>query len=94
MSATTVTPMKAIRAKCIDCAGGSEKEVRECRILSCALWPYRMGKRPATLAKHRRRNTNSQRKGTDESNDQEETTQERRSVVVDPPTGTAAHGQA
>lgn len=36
-----VTPMKAIRAKCIDCSGGEKKEVRECPIRS-----YRMGKRP------------------------------------------------
>lgn len=44
-----LTPMRAIRARCLDCSGGSEKEVRECRIVSCSLHPYRMGKRPATL---------------------------------------------
>ncbi len=41
-----LTPMKAIRAKCLDCSCGQVKEIRECRITSCALWPYRMGKRP------------------------------------------------
>lgn len=37
-------PMKIIRAKCIDCSGGSESEVRKCVAYDCVLWPYRMGK--------------------------------------------------
>jgi len=40
------TPIKAIRAKCIDCSGGVPKEVRECPIEDCPLYPYRMGRRP------------------------------------------------
>ena len=40
------TPIKAIRAKCIDCCCGDLKEVRECTIEECPLWPYRMGRRP------------------------------------------------
>ena len=40
------TPIKAIRAKCMDCTCNQPKEIRECRIVTCALWPYRMGKRP------------------------------------------------
>ena len=47
-----LTPLKAIRAKCLDCSGGNGKEVRECRIISCSLHPYRIGKRPATVARH------------------------------------------
>lgn len=42
-----LTPIQAIRAKCIDCSCGILKEVRECPIKDCPLWPYRMGKRPA-----------------------------------------------
>lgn len=41
-----LTPIKAIRAKCLDCSGGQYKEVRLCPVTSCALWPYRKGKRP------------------------------------------------
>lgn len=41
-----MTPIQAIRAKCIDCSCGSLREVRECHIKECTLWPYRMGKRP------------------------------------------------
>ena len=41
-----LTPIKAIRAKCLDCCCGMAKEVRLCLIKDCPLWPYRMGKRP------------------------------------------------
>ncbi len=41
-----LTPINAIRAKCIDCSCGSLREVRECHMKDCTLWPYRMGKRP------------------------------------------------
>jgi hypothetical protein len=44
-----LTPLKAIRAKCIDCSGYELKEVRECPFdgkedKACALHPLRMGK--------------------------------------------------
>ena len=41
-----LTPIKAIRAKCLECCCGQVKEVRECVIKRCALFPYRMGHRP------------------------------------------------
>ena len=41
-----LTPMKAIRAKCLDCSCYQPKEVRLCPVTSCAIWPYRLGKRP------------------------------------------------
>jgi hypothetical protein len=41
-----LTPVKAIRAKCLDCMGGSSKEVKRCNIPDCSLFPYRLGKRP------------------------------------------------
>lgn len=40
------TPIKAIRAKCIDCTNGQNLEIRECPIKECPLWEYRMGHRP------------------------------------------------
>lgn len=39
-------PLTAIRAKCVDCCCGSLKEVTECKIVKCALHPFRMGKNP------------------------------------------------
>jgi hypothetical protein len=41
-----LTPIKAIREKCLECSCGSRQEVRFCPITRCALWPYRLGKRP------------------------------------------------
>lgn len=41
-----LTPIKAIRAKCLDCCCESRLEVRLCTIEDCALFPYRMGHRP------------------------------------------------
>ena len=41
-----LTPMKAIRAKCLDCCCYQPLEVRLCTAEKCPLFPYRMGKRP------------------------------------------------
>ena len=43
---TKLTPIKAMRKKCLDCTADSYKEVRECHIISCPLWLYRKGTRP------------------------------------------------
>lgn len=37
------SPIKSIRAKCIDCSGGNAAEARKCTAVNCALWPMRMG---------------------------------------------------
>ena len=42
-----MTPMKAIRAKCLDCCCGQANEVKLCPVESCALWPFRFGHNPA-----------------------------------------------
>lgn len=41
-----VTPMKAIRAKCLDCSCGSTNEVKLCPITRCPLYPFREGHNP------------------------------------------------
>ena len=41
-----MTPIKAIRAKCLGCCCGSAKEVRLCPAQDCPLYPFRMGKNP------------------------------------------------
>lgn len=41
-----LTPMKAIRKKCLDCCCNSYEEVKLCNIESCPLWAYRSGHRP------------------------------------------------
>ena len=40
----TVTPLKAIRLKCIDCSGYELKEVRKCQSEECPLFSLRMGR--------------------------------------------------
>ena len=50
------SPLKSIRAKCLDCMCGSASEVRLCtgdgvQSTFCALSPYRFGKRPAGYKK-------------------------------------------
>lgn len=37
------SPIKAIRAKCLDCVGGNAAEVRKCVSTDCPLWGFRMG---------------------------------------------------
>lgn len=39
------SPLKAIRAKCIDCCCGNKAEVRLCPSEKCPLWPFRSGHR-------------------------------------------------
>lgn len=41
-----LTPMKAIRTKCLDCMCGQVNEVRLCPCTDCSLYPYRMGHNP------------------------------------------------
>ena len=40
-----LTPMRAIRKKCLECMGGSSSEVKRCDADECWLWPYRLGRR-------------------------------------------------
>ena len=41
-----LTPLKAIRAKCVDCMCGQIREIKLCPIDDCSLYPYRFGKNP------------------------------------------------
>ena len=44
--ADSLTPLKAIRLKCLDCCLGSSHEVRLCPCKDCPHYPYRFGRRP------------------------------------------------
>ena len=41
-----LTPLKAIRAKCLDCCCEQRNEVAACPCQDCPLYPYRFGKNP------------------------------------------------
>ena len=57
-----MTPIKAIKAKSLDCCCGQREEVRECPAKTCPLWQFRLGKNP-----NRARNmTDEQRKAAAE----------------------------
>ena len=47
MKKNILTPIKSIRANCLDCCCGSCKEVRLCTVKNCDCYPYRMGTRPS-----------------------------------------------
>ena len=44
--AEILTPIKAIRAHCLDCMCGQSNEVKLCPSKDCSLYPYRLGKNP------------------------------------------------
>ena len=39
-------PLKALRARCLDCCCGDSSEVRKCVATDCPSWPFRMGTNP------------------------------------------------
>lgn len=41
-----MSPMKAIRQKCLECSCGSPTEVKECKVTKCPLYEFRFGKNP------------------------------------------------
>lgn len=41
-----MSPMKAIRLRCLDCCAEQPSEVRRCTAVTCPSWPFRMGKNP------------------------------------------------
>jgi hypothetical protein len=43
-----MSPMQAIRRKCLDCSGGQIVEVKLCEAVTCSLWPFRAGRHPYT----------------------------------------------
>lgn len=40
--------LAVIRAHCLECSGGSRKQVHNCEIKNCRLWPYRKGETKKT----------------------------------------------
>lgn len=45
-----MSPLKAIREKCIDCCCGQLKEVRLCPVVNCPLHGFRFGHKPAGIS--------------------------------------------
>jgi hypothetical protein len=49
MGQVPMSPMAAIRSKCLDCCAGAPSEVRRCSAVACSNWPFRTGKNPWRL---------------------------------------------
>src|SRR5437763_1036341 len=43
-----MSPIEAIRRKCLDCSCYQPSEVKLCQALACPLWPFRAGRHPYT----------------------------------------------
>ena len=48
MEPKRISPLKAIRLKCLDCCCGSSNEVKLCTVERCPLYPFREGHNPYT----------------------------------------------
>lgn len=53
----SLTPIKAIKEKCLDCCCGQREEVKMCPVKTCPLYDFRLGKNP----KRKRNLTDEQR---------------------------------
>lgn len=42
---TKLTPLKAIKLKCLDCSNYQLKEIRKCNIVECSLYKFRFGRK-------------------------------------------------
>ena len=56
---TRRSPLRAVKAKCLECMGGDRNEAEQCTAPDCPLYSYRLGKdrqkayRPRTEAQQR-----------------------------------------
>jgi hypothetical protein len=41
-----MSPLRALRARCLDCCGQQANEVAACSAVACPSWPFRMGTDP------------------------------------------------
>jgi hypothetical protein len=41
-----ISPLKALRLRCLDCCADQPSEVRLCTAVGCANWPFRLGTNP------------------------------------------------
>ena len=52
-----MTRSQAIARKCLECSGGSFKEVTLCHLIDCPLYPYRLGCGPKSKKYKKRMET-------------------------------------
>lgn len=52
-----ISPVQAIRRKCLDCCGHQMSEVKLCEAVTCPLWPFRAGRHPYTKTRLQQANS-------------------------------------
>lgn len=57
-----LTPLRAVRLKCLDCCGDSSKEVEACSAATCPLWWYRKKALQALMLRRPENNQNIPRR--------------------------------
>lgn len=96
-----MSPLEALRQRCLDCCAGSPGEVRLCVSVECPAWPFRMGKNPwrappsearkeagRALAARRARGGENQRQERGPASMEEEAAT---TLPADPPDGGEVH---
>lgn len=63
-----LTPIKAIRAKCLDCSCWQPSEVRNCTAVDCPLHPFRLGKNPNRAGIGNLKGVSSSKQASQDSN--------------------------
>ena len=58
-----MSPLRALRLRCVDCSGDSAAEVRLCTAVTCPAWPFRMGANPWRAPASEARRENGRRIG-------------------------------
>jgi len=58
-----VSPLKVIRANCLECNGYSEMEVRECAAEDCICYKFRFGRNPVKRVMSEKQRANLRRFG-------------------------------
>jgi hypothetical protein len=58
---TGTSGLKAVRRRCVDCAGGTDAAVRACTVSACPLFPYRLGRNPNIVRSPERKKADARR---------------------------------
>ena len=58
-----MSPLRALRLRCVDCSGDSVAEVRLCTAVTCPAWPFQMGANPWRAPASEARRENGRRIG-------------------------------
>ena len=88
-----VSPLRALRLKCLDCCNGSAQEVRLCTAVDCPSWPFRMGKSPWSAPVSDARREHGRRLGLERARNRTEPLSEKDETDASPSDGVTGPGE-